>query len=443
MLHQIHQLKKANEIDKKPDGHSISHACKALESFLPRLYDLGSQSWIEKAVVTRIWLGVITTPTLASAQKLEELFQETYSSTGIPFSTEATHAAQSLIWKLIDTPITAHPEAPPAVWCRLAGHALFQKAGDLNKSKLRRKMILDALANGDTDTAREAYFAMPESGKAAPITKYIMYKVALRSGDAELASDSLDGVLKATSTDPTFLYACTLEAQQAGDTKQAIVTLQKVLECYDQDAPKGIYLPALLRATVNLLVREMERDTAPDPNASIEVCKIFEGAMSQAGNFRSTESGALDKQYQAELKWFASRGYNLALKHMTDMHPELLVRFMTVCISFIDMLRSEDGKDSGLAYRSLLCRFLAVSSLVILGRTEDNVERSLSHYLEARRQIEAFHQCFAEATNSNKFQADTLANLIIKDFELLKYDLEALLRLKHWDDLDRVLGVSA
>lgn len=47
--------------------------------------------------------------------------------------------------------------------------------------------------------------------------------------------------------DATILYACVLEAQSAGDRRQTINALEKVLDKYDYSAPEGVHLPALLR----------------------------------------------------------------------------------------------------------------------------------------------------------------------------------------------------
>lgn len=49
-----------------------------------------------------------------------------------------------------------------------------------------RKIIACAMLNQDFNSAREAYFSMPEEGKDSPLTKYLMFKVALQSGDEDL-----------------------------------------------------------------------------------------------------------------------------------------------------------------------------------------------------------------------------------------------------------------
>jgi hypothetical protein len=107
---------------------------------------------------------------------------------------------------------------------------------------------------------------MSDTGREEPITRYLMYKVALNSGDHDLgkacsacsyalapgltdnpAAECLESVCRQSSKDATLLYACVLEAQNFGNRREAILALEKVLDKYDYSAPTGIHLPALLR----------------------------------------------------------------------------------------------------------------------------------------------------------------------------------------------------
>jgi hypothetical protein len=104
---------------------------------------------------------------------------------------------------------------------------------------------------------------MSDSGRDEPVTRYLMYKVGLRSGDVELgkspvqcgcsyvltttAAECLDYVCRSSAKDATLLYACVMEAQSTGNKKQAINALERVLDRYDYSVPAGIHLPALLR----------------------------------------------------------------------------------------------------------------------------------------------------------------------------------------------------
>lgn len=104
---------------------------------------------------------------------------------------------------------------------------------------------------------------MSDSGRDEPVTRYLMYKAGLQSGDMDLgkgcnletvgfaltqtATECMDYVCRSSAKDATLLYACVMEAQSAGDKRQAIHALERVLDKYDYNAPAGIHLPALLR----------------------------------------------------------------------------------------------------------------------------------------------------------------------------------------------------
>lgn len=444
IMSQIRRLKQLNKENDHPSSQSLASTCHALDALLPRLFESISQPWLEKVVVTRVWISVTEQPSIEGASKLHGIFNEVLQATGRPFTSQATHAAQSLIWKCIDAKPNAQHDGGSDIWCRLACHPLFANAGDLNKSALGRKLMLNAFARGDAATAREAYFGMPESGKAAAATKYIMYKVALRMNDAELASESLEGVLKTASKDSSYLYACALEAQSSGNRRQVIAVLQQIADHCKHDSPNMAHLPTLLRSTAKLIMVEMENGNAPKDEALPELCKIFEAALTQAKSFKGNGQGqASVKAYQAELMWFANTSYNLGVTHLAEMRPEMLLRLNTVCITFLDLLRKERGDDIGLIRRMLLCRFLAVSVLVVLARSQDNIEQSLSLYSDTRRQIGSFQGSLTELSRLFKAGDQNMDDILAKDFELLKYDLEALMKLKHWNDLDRVLEVCS
>jgi len=124
-------------------------------------------------------------------------------------------------------------------------------------------MIQCALSRQDYAAAREAFNKMSDTGRDEPVTRYLMYKVGLQSGDMDLgrnpapksvgctltttATECIDFVCRSSAKDATLLYACVMEAQSAGDKRQAISALERVLDKYDYSAPAGIHLPALLR----------------------------------------------------------------------------------------------------------------------------------------------------------------------------------------------------
>ena len=124
---------------------------------------------------------------------------------------------------------------------------------------------------------------MSEAAKNEPMTRFLIYKIAIRCDDPELASECLEVVSSSSGSDPKLLYACVLDAQQVGSKTQALAALQLVLENCGYDAPQSrVHLPSLLRITIGLMVALLE--ASKDPVAShihIEkLCKMFEAGKS-------------------------------------------------------------------------------------------------------------------------------------------------------------------
>lgn len=109
-----------------------------------------------------------------------------------------------------------------------------------------------------------------------------MYKIALRSGEADLASDSLHIISASSKKDPTLLYACCLDAREVGNKLTLLAALQLVLEKYDYGIPTTIHLPSLLRITIGLTESLLDESKATEGSAEVEtiidkLCKLFEG----------------------------------------------------------------------------------------------------------------------------------------------------------------------
>ena len=142
--------------------------------------------------------------------------------------------------------------------------------------------MLCALNRSDSVTAHEVHSQMSATSKNEPATHYLLYKIALRSHDVQSASDCLDWICKASTKDATMLYACVLEAQKTGDQTLSITALQKVLQKYNYGAPGGVHLPALLRCTARLLLKQVDRESSPSAELLDDLCNLFEGAAKQA-----------------------------------------------------------------------------------------------------------------------------------------------------------------
>jgi hypothetical protein len=131
---------------------------------------------------------------------------------------------------------------------------------------------------------------MSDTSKNEPMTRFLMYKVAIRSEDAELAAECLR-IICSSSKDLTLLYACVLDAQQVGNRPLALTALQLVLEKQgtvensSAGSHNAVHLPSLLRSTISLTSAVLDgskhAEGSPEAEANVEkLCKLFEGGMS-------------------------------------------------------------------------------------------------------------------------------------------------------------------
>ncbi|KAK3064561.1 hypothetical protein LTS18_006048 [Coniosporium uncinatum] len=457
-------------------------ACRALDDLLTiRLAASDKEEWIESAVVTRMWIATTTPKADNPAPSIQETLDLLWQSTEKTLSPIATHAAQTLLWKRVEASYSQSDFHMAESWLRLASHCLLASCGELNSAKISRKFILCALGRQDYTVARKHYFKMSETAKAAPITRYLMYKVALRSTDVELAADCLEGICKQSSKDATLLYACALEAQQVGDRAQAVAALQKVLEKYDYGAPQGVHLPALLRCTARLLISELTPARGADEAVTGEICRLFEGALAQAKKMVSKRSTTAlanagpDAATKAavtttthdwntqELDWFSKNAYNLSLHHLADMHPLHLARLLESCTGFIDLLllrhrpgttdpshlpsstkaynanttvdTNSNPEQESLHLRRTFCHFLASCVHVTLARADDVLESSLQSYLAVRKHSRTFRDALPAQLASTSLDVSAKEDLVRKGGVVLRFEVEAGLRLEAWDDV--------
>ncbi|KAI9826189.1 MAG: hypothetical protein M1819_007445 [Sarea resinae] len=437
VMHDIHKLK----------NHSPNLACKAVDELLEtRLYSMDTEEWIERAFITRLWIIADIPESEDVLDQLSQVCDSLSMNLVKPLSASATHAAQILLWKRIESLASQQQYLHAQTWCRLALHTLFQNSGDMNMAKIS--------SHHDLASAREAYSQMSQTAKDAPMTKYLMYKVAIRTGDTDLAAECLNAVCCSTSKDATLVYACVLEAQRLGNRAQTVAALEKVLEKYNYAAPKGVNLPALLRyvssfietlsltrtrVSARLLMSEIADSKVPDLEAIGKLCKLFEGAAVQAKSSKRDRTATEQMFPVSELDWFSKNSYNVSLKYCTDWDPHIILRFLQACINFICLYPDEVEKavSEDLSSRRMFCNFLSTCVLVVLARSEDDIETQLQHYLRLRSHASEFRRGYSEQIERAEFGGKD--DLVQKYSSVLSFDFEAAVRLKAWDDLGSIV----
>ncbi|KAK7533968.1 meiosis protein SPO22/ZIP4 like-domain-containing protein [Phyllosticta citribraziliensis] len=435
VIHHIHRL-----MNWSPDL-----SLKTLDDLLySRLFEHQNKAWIEKAIVTRIWITVESNDQ-DSIEALFEIFDNVHQNMGEPFSAPATHASQTILWKRIEGNCKQEQYAPAERVARLALHPIFAKSGEQNRAKIARKTIMCATARQDWAVAREIFFQMSGAGRKEPLTRFLMYKVALRDHDRAFAAECLDVVCSQSETDATILYACVMDAQVADDKQSTILALQRILEKYDYEPPPGVHLPALLRCTARMLVNELEPPNSSTDDVMGYLAKLFKGAAAQADKHKPGEGGKRNPVFpHEELEWFSRNSYNICIKHLASMHPAQLLSMLDSCIKFTSLLQTSGGSagaassstPTDITLRLLIAHFIAGSSAVVLARSSDSTPDSINAYARVSQHSKAYRALLLAFTPNADLGGSSLSDLFSKRAQLLRHELEAALMSRNWDSLD-------
>ena len=432
VIHHVHKLK----------AWDANMAHELLSNFLTdRLLGLGGehQIWLEKAVITIIWNLTTSAPVSDEISMLTEVFDQIGSSLGKPLGPSATHAAQILLWKRIDVAYCQAKYDDAEKWCSISLHAVFGSSGSINVGKLQRKLILCALGMDNATKAWSIVALMSEDTKRDRSTQYLLYKLATKCNDSEMAAQCFDAICtslnKDVNKDASFMYACVFDAQRSGNQAQIIYALQQVLERFDYSAPSGIHLPALLRCTARLLMRSSEQ---VDSDAVDSLCKVFEGATVQAKRSRQQDKDIVFTVN--ELDWFSRNSYNLSLRVCHIWPPHQTLRMLKAALNFIDTYPTniDPAVSADLSLRRLFCNFVSCSLCIHLARNEDCIESQSQYYLSARHHIADWRSHLP--TQKSRLAGDARTDLTTKHATLLGYDFEAAARLKSWHDFGSIIN---
>jgi hypothetical protein len=292
--------------------------------------------------------------------------------------------------------------------------------------------MLAALKHDELDTAREAFHQLPLSAQNEGMTRYLAYKLALKSNDIQLAKECLAVLAKQSDKDERYLYACVLDAQQSSDRKMTVAAFQALVE----QPPNSAQLPALLRCTGRMLMEEL--DNLADKTleeVTTELVRLFETA---AANIKTLKQGT-EEQWRAEVQWWSKNSFNIALRLCAEMPPEQLVRLLRACVKFLENFPDDNGlmHHDDLTRRKEVCHFLCASASIVLGRSTEDRPRKLQHYLEVQREARAFLKTWQEQPLQQD-DADTESRRL-RAFEMLKFNVESVFHLEQWDHLDAAL----
>ncbi|KAF3008729.1 hypothetical protein E8E13_009809 [Curvularia kusanoi] len=114
------------------------YACQALDNLLQnRLLREANGLWVGKAIVVRVWLGTSDAPAGHSLEQLQKMMDSVMQEPSFSLSAPATHAAQTLIWKVIEETTAREQYNEAEAWCQLCLHPIFEKADDILSKQLQ------------------------------------------------------------------------------------------------------------------------------------------------------------------------------------------------------------------------------------------------------------------------------------------------------------------
>lgn len=113
------------------------------------------------------------------------------------------------------------------------------------------------------------------------LTQFLMFKVAIRSKESDIAADCLQDIANANATTYELLYACVLEAKDAGDRFVAITAMQIISQRCDYTESDALNVPCLIRCTIRMIEellkdRNFTKDGVEVASFTDKVCELFE-----------------------------------------------------------------------------------------------------------------------------------------------------------------------
>lgn len=314
------------------------------------------------------------------------------------------------------------------------------------------------------DNAKVLYTEMSEAGKNEPMTKYLMFKVAIRSDDAALAVECLESLSRPALEAHEFLYAAILDAQTIGSKTYAVEAMKTLVERYEFGNSAPVHLPALIRCTIRLRLMDLNADkdieSSCDDAVIDDICRMFEigtrgsepSSGTKAKSCAASESTKKDLRDEKdnkmftvqELNWFSHNSYSLGRQYCEIWGMKNTIRIFTSCLNMISQyptdIPANDAKDNSL--KAMCCHFVIAAAFISLARTEDALEERQKRYKQLRTQVAGFDGEFQTRTEAG-LDPEVLADLLGKLATLLIFDFEGAVALQQWDCLREIVTKAA
>ncbi|GJN84559.1 hypothetical protein PLIIFM63780_008119 [Purpureocillium lilacinum] len=436
LLHHIRQLREKNSrlavrlLDELAEQHIVKS---------------GNTEWISKVVVRRILMATMAPTSTESLDALGNFLDQVHDALSGPVGSAPAGAAQSILWKKMESSVSKERFTAADAWGAVALHPVFNSCDESNKAKFSRRRIQYAIRLNDPERARAAFQGMKDGRRDEPLTRYLMFKVALLSWDHELGCECIERLSRNSDKDRTrdILYACVREAQQVGDKICTLAALKSVAQSWACGTKLSSSFPSILRCTIRLIRMIQEDSAATDDEGrgddfAGDLCDVFEKAAEYARQHPKDDQGK--KIFTIpELHWFRKNSYNIGATECDKWEPQCIVRIFAACVTYIGCYPEDIplGDIAELTLMGMRCHFVIAAASVALARAEDRVDEQLQRYLETRHHVAAFDALSQRDIGPQG--EDIVADLLAKMATLSVFDFESAVALKAWDDLNTIV----
>jgi hypothetical protein len=116
---------------------------------------------------------------------------------------------------------------------------------------------------------------------------------------------------------------------------------------------------------------------------------------------------------------------------------------LSACTKLIDLLlkRAPIEDQANLHLRRMFCSWLSACGNIVIARSEDSVEVSHQSYLAVRECGGAFRHRLPDQLKESSLTEPAQEDLKEKHFQLVKFELEAALKLLQWDEMEELFDV--
>ncbi|ORY80875.1 meiosis protein SPO22/ZIP4 like-domain-containing protein [Protomyces lactucae-debilis] len=429
IMHKIHDL----------HTRDMTAAIQALDYLMPKIVDTGEVEWLERALVTRIWIATQVPEDKHSAVlvTLQDMLARLEQQLTRPLSAKAEHACLTFLWKTCESLFERKLYAAAMAWCALGQASIFKTVSDVTKSRFLRKTASCYLEQGDYTNALATLQRLPASAFATPMTRYLLFRVQLNMNDTQALVENLNKLVQCHSFDVAILFHCAKAAEQIGNQRVLLIIFEKIRDLGKQS--EMVRKPALLRSIVRLLTVRLDAE----PQEPADVLKVLDQFQVVASMVKTPEACIANNFNTKELGWFSLAAHNLAVKNIKNWSLEHLTQLLAACQTILEAYTPSPDPhvNQDVAARLALCSYLSVCAYYFASRSEQDEVKKMAFSQSMCKQSSVFRHALVRWQAADT-KAQLPDDLCTKMATILIFEFEARIYVQDWHELSSLIELA-